>query len=72
MISDSGNDDDKATHPGQAFILLSLGVLEPLHELGVSQQVPVQGAVFRQGQLCHVLREHGALVMALDVDSTGN
>lgn len=63
---------DKATHPGQAFVLLSLGVLEPLHELGVSQQVPVQGAVFRQGQLCRVLRKRGALVMALDVGNTGS
>lgn len=42
-----------------------MGVLQPLHELGVAQQVPVEGAVFGQGQLSRVLRQGGALVVAL-------
>lgn len=42
-----------------------MSVLQPLHELGVAQQVPVEGAVFGQGQLSCVLRQGGALVVAL-------
>lgn len=53
------------TDPGEAFVLLPVGVLQPLHELGVAQQVPVEGAVFGQGQLSGVLRQGGALVVAL-------
>lgn len=53
------------TDPGEALVLLPVGVLQPLHELGVAQQVPVEGAVFGQGQLSGVLRQGGALVVAL-------
>ena len=56
---------EEGPYPGQAVILLLLGVLEPLHELGVAQQVPVQRAVFGQGQVRGVLGQRGALVMAL-------
>jgi len=34
------------THPGEALIFLPLGVLQPLHQFGVSEQVSVQRAVF--------------------------
>lgn len=45
------------TDPGQALVLLPVGVLQPLHELGVAQKVPVEGAVLGQGQLGCVLRQ---------------
>lgn len=57
---------EKSTDPGQALVLLPVGVLQPLHELGVAQQVPVERAVFGQAHLGSVLRQGGALVMALD------
>lgn len=47
----------KEAHPGQAFVLLSLRVLQPLHQFSVSEQVSVQRAVFGQGQLCCVLSQ---------------
>ena len=55
-----------STDPWQALVLLPVGVLQPLHELGVAQQVPVEGAVLGQAQVGCVLRQGGALVMALD------
>ena len=55
----------KSTYPGQALILLSLRVLQPLHQLGVSEQISVQWAVLGQGELCRVLRQRGALIMTL-------
>ena len=53
------------TDHGQALVLLPLSVLQPLHQLGVAQQVPVQWAVFGQAELHRVLGQGGALVMAL-------
>lgn len=44
-----------STDPGQALVLLPVGILQPLHELGIAQQVPVEGAVFGQSQLNCVL-----------------
>lgn len=49
-----------------------MGVLQPLHELGVAQQVPVQWAVFGQGQVSGVLRQRGALVVALSNTARGS
>lgn len=58
------------TDPGQALVLLPLRVLQPLHELGVAQQVPVEWEVFGQGQFSGVLRQGGALVVALNDRNT--
>lgn len=55
----------KNAHPGQALVLLSLRVLQPLHQLRVPEQVSVQWAVLGQGQLCCVLRQRWALIMTL-------
>jgi len=59
------------THPGQALVLLPLCVLQPLHQLGVAQQVPVQRAVLGQAEVGHVLGQGGALVVALVTTTNG-
>lgn len=60
-----------ATHPGQPLVFLPVCVLQPLHELGVAQQVPVQWTMFGQAQLGGVLRQRGALVVALSNTARG-
>lgn len=57
--------DGSDTYPGKTLVFLSLGVFQPLHEFGVSEQVSVQRAVFGKCQLSCVLGQCGALIVSL-------